>query len=244
MKPDGTAAPPAHSESQSPLQPQDGRVPAAGRRTLRSDITAGAGALAVPGGGDVSARIAESRMEKYADPTSWCYLHLHHANVERFAREVEEAGMHRCFVHRTVTYQKRPHGVKREEKPTVSGLVFLQGGARTLQRYLRDSFPLYHLTNDRATGLPAVIPDSQMQPFMRLSLVEPTRIRILEKPAGQYAKGNVRLRVLTGIFAGQEGYLVRIKKDRRLVVDFGGIAVAIGGVHNEQFEEVKGIVEG
>ena len=54
-----------------------------------------------------------------------------------------------------------------------------------------------------------------------------------------YAEGKVRLRVLTGILAGQEGYLVRIARDRRLVVDLGGLTVAISGIHGEQFEEIR-----
>lgn len=192
----------------------------------------------------MSARILESRKGKYADPTAWHYLKVPHASVERFAAAVDADGLYRCFVHRTVAYRKEAGGVKREEKPTISGLVFLQGPCRELQAYLRGRYPQYHLVSDRATGLPAVIPDAQMQPFISLSLVEPTRLRVLEKPVGQYAKGNVLLRVLTGPFAGYEGYLVRIHKDRRLVVDFGGMAVAIGGVHKEAFEEVRVAAQG
>ena len=37
---------------------------------------------------------------------------------------------------------------------------------------------------------------------------------------------NVKLRVKTGIFKGCEGYIVRIDRDRQLVFDSGGYAVA------------------
>ena len=46
----------------------------------------------------------------------------------------------------------------------------------------------------------------------------------------------MKLRVLTGILAGQEGYVVRILRDRQLVMDFGGNAIAICDVHNEDFQ--------
>ena len=36
-----------------------------------------------------------------------------------------------------------------------------------------------------------------------------------------------------------EGYIVRIDRDRQLVFDFGGRAVAIRGVHKEDFEVVE-----
>ena len=87
----------------------------------------------------------------------------------------------------------------------------------------------------------AAIPDAQMQPFCQYMQLASTQIQILTKPIDQYAKGQIRLRVLTGLFAGQEGYLVRIARDRKLVIDFGGLAVAIGGVHGEQFEEIQSI---
>lgn len=35
---------------------------------------------------------------------------------------------------------------------------------------------------------------------------------------------------------GLVGYVVRILRDRQLVMDFGGYAVAINDVHNEDFE--------
>jgi hypothetical protein len=65
----------------------------------------------------------------------------------------------------------------------------------------------------------------------------------LQHPIGHYAEGNVRLRVLTGILKGQEGYLIRIARDRKLVMKIGDMVVAIGGVHKEQFEEVKSIMD-
>ncbi len=180
--------------------------------------------------------------------STWSYLFLHNMKVGKFEATVRSdpdfiAQGFQCFVHRSVVYRPRANGrgVERTERPSVSGLVFLQGRARALQRYLDEHFRPYHLVNDRSTHRPAVIPDSQMQPFRRVLEEDPTRIRILEKPAGHYAEGRVRLRVLTGILAGQEGYLIRIARDRKLVIDFGGLAVAIGGVHGEQFEEIKSL---
>lgn len=44
---------------------------------------------------------------------------------------------------------------------------------------------------------------------------------------------------MTGDYAGLEGYVIRIARDRRLVMDVGGMAVAISNVHAERFEEVN-----
>ena len=62
------------------------------------------------------------------------------------------------------------------------------------------------------------------------------RVTFLRDPFVKFAKDHVKLRVLTGIMAGQVGYVVRILKNRQLVMDFGGYAVAINNVHNEDFE--------
>ena len=62
------------------------------------------------------------------------------------------------------------------------------------------------------------------------------RVTFLRDPFEKFAKDHVKLRVLTGVLKGQEGYIVRILRDRQLVMEFGGYAVAISNVHREDFE--------
>ena len=83
---------------------------------------------------------------------------------------------------------------------------------------------------------PATIADSLMRPFMKIMSEEPERVTFLRDPFVKFAKDHVKLRVLTGVLRGQEGYVVRILRDRQLVMEFGGYAVAISNVHREDFE--------
>ena len=62
------------------------------------------------------------------------------------------------------------------------------------------------------------------------------RVTFLRDPFIKFAKDHVKLRVLTGPLKGLVGYVVRILRDRQLVMNFGGYAVAINDVHNEDFE--------
>ena len=78
-----------------------------------------------------------------------------------------------------------------------------------------------------------------MQPFMRIVETSPERIRFLLHPYHYYARNRILLRITTGEMAGLEGYIIRIDRDRRLVMDIGGMSVAISGVHAEHFEEVE-----
>ena len=173
----------------------------------------------------------------------WGYLSIQHFAAEKFEKllrgdHFEGGFVPKCFIHRTVNYRQKPNGkgVKKEEKPSVSGLVFLQGTTPELRAFLQKNFPQYHLVNNCMTGQPASIKNSVMQPFMKVVESEPQRVAFLRDPFIKFARDHVRLRVLTGILAGQEGYVVRILGDRRLVMDFGGYAIAIRNVHHEDFE--------
>ena len=173
----------------------------------------------------------------------WGYIFIQHMSAASFEKNLEtrkiEGGFKpKCFVHRTVKYKKNPKGkgIIKEDKPTVSGLVFLQGETRQLRLFLMQNYPQYFLVNDCSTGKPATIPDNTMRPFMQIMEEDPERITFLRDPFVKFARDHVKLRVLTGIMAGQVGYVVRILKNRQLVMDFGGYAVAINNVHNEDFE--------
>ena len=178
---------------------------------------------------------------------SWGYLYLHNMTVPVFERQMNAYNAahpdapHACFVHRSYSYKQKTErgGVKKELKPTVSGLVFLQGTTRDLQAFLRLYYPQYHLVKDRSRNAPASITNAVMQPFMTVLRNNPERVTFLRDPFEKFARDHVKLRVLTGIFAGYEGYIVRIDRDRQLVFDFGGHAVALRGIHKEDFEEVR-----
>lgn len=170
---------------------------------------------------------------------SWSYVFVHHSKVRKVEARLNADNVPH-FVHKTVRYYKKraKHGVQRQELQTVSGLVFLQGNPKELQEYLNWNFPHTYLCKNCSTGKAAVIPDSQMRPFMRINETEPDRIRFLLKPFHYYARNRILLRITSGDLAGLEGYVIRIDRDRRLIMDVGGMSVAIAGVHAEHFEEV------
>lgn len=130
-----------------------------------------------------------------------------------------------------------------EGRPTISGLIFIQGKTKVIKKYLWERFPQYHLVNDCSTRKAAVIPDSVMQPFMRIANTDPSRIRFLVNPLTHYAEGNTLVEIMTGPLAGLQGYIIRIDRDRKLVIGVGDMTVAIGGVHKENFENFEKVEE-
>lgn len=196
---------------------------------------------------DASSDLGIERTRCREEELPWGYLYLHNMTVPVFERQMNAYNAahpdapHACFVHRSYSYKQKTErgGVKKELKPTVSGLVFLQGTTSDLQAFLRLYYPQYHLVKDRSRNAPASITNAVMQPFMTVLRNNPERVTFLRDPFEKFARDHVKLRVLTGIFAGYEGYIVRIDRDRQLVFDFGGHAVALRGIHKEDFEEVR-----
>lgn len=175
--------------------------------------------------------------------TPWCYMFIHNKDASKFSEYAASEAGFKTFVHRTLNYKKptEKYGDVEGGRPTISGLLFIQGNEKKIKNYLRAYFPQYHVVNDCSTRRTAVIPDMVMQAFMKVSSADPTKIRFMLNPLNHYAKGNTLVRVMTGPMAGLEGYVIRIDRDRRLVMGVGDMTVAIGGVHKEQFEAVEDV---
>ena len=173
--------------------------------------------------------------------TSWSYLFVHNQKVKSIEEQLKKDGVTH-FVHKTIKYVPRHRnrgGMREVETPSVSGLIFLQGNPEILQDYLDKNIKPYKLCKNCSTGKVATIPCNQMEPFMRVAETEPERLRFLLRPFVYYSKNRTLLRIVTGEYAGLEGYVIRIARDRKLVMDVGGMAVALSGVHAERFEEVN-----
>lgn len=173
--------------------------------------------------------------------TSWSYLFVHNQKVKSIEEQLKKDGVTH-FVHKTIKYVPRHRnkgGMREVETPSVSGLIFLQGNPEKLQDYLDQNIKPYKLCKNCSSGKVATIPCNQMEPFMRVAETEPERLRFLLRPFVYYSKNRTLLRIVTGEYAGLEGYVIRIARDRKLVMDVGGMAVALSGVHAERFEEVS-----
>lgn len=193
----------------------------------------------------------EAVHEQSQAPAPWSYLFIRKRDAEYFSLKAETEGGFKTFVHRTIITDApgKTSKVKSEDqssgksttegRPTISGLIFIQGKTKVIRKYLWERFPQYHLVNDCSTRKAAVIPDSVMQPFMRIANTDPSRIRFLVNPLTHYAEGNTLVEIMTGPLAGLQGYIIRIDRDRKLVIGVGDMTVAIGGVHKENFEKVE-----
>lgn len=130
-----------------------------------------------------------------------------------------------------------------ERKPLVNSLIFVKAREEDLARIekrLKDEFlsgqalGFIYKTADRKKY--AVIPDKQMTSFRLVTQKGAEGLAFFSEDLMQFAQGD-RVRVIDGPFKGAEGYIKRIKKDRRLLVCVEGvIAVATSYIPDKMLQ--------
>lgn len=189
------------------------------------------------GNGTEAMAVSEDKcMQAEGVPLSWSYLFVHHAKMDVVCRKLQERFP--VFVHKSIVCKREGKRVRKEERPTISGLVFVQGIPEEIQKFIRETFDGLRLVLDCSRRQIAAISHEVMQPFMQLSRSDVTRIRFMPHPFGYYAEGNPLVRITSGALAGLEGCRIRIARDRCLVTSLGGMTIAIGGIQKETFENL------
>lgn len=195
-----------------------------------------------PENGSVRGPVPEGRVcLPGKEKKTWCYLFVRRSKVDYVNEKLKRR--FNTFIHTSVSYKRERRHVQKEERPTISGLLFVQGDSRKIRAVLDDIFPGLHLATDCSTHRTAVIEDDAMQSFMQLARVGTNRIRFLSHSLDYYAAGHPRVRITSGQLAGFEGFQIRISRDKCLVTSLGGLTVAIGGVSKETFENIGEYVQ-
>lgn len=117
------------------------------------------------------------------------------------------------------------HGVKKNmRKPVISSLLFFRSTekqALEIQQKLTDRVILY----TRLVGWqkqPIAIPEKEMSIFMLVTSSGEKGLEYLGDTPVEYHTGQ-KVRVVDGVFKGAEGYIHRIKGNRRLIVSIQGV---------------------
>ena len=123
--------------------------------------------------------------------------------------------------------------------PVVSSLLFVRapkGRLKEIEDCIKDKGFVYK-TADRKTD--AVIPDKQMAMFQLVCSSGAEGLEFFADDDLTRYKAGDRVRVLEGPLQGAEGYIKRIRKDRRLLVSIEGfIAVATSFIPPQFLEKV------
>ena len=91
---------------------------------------------------------------------------------------------------------------------------------------------------DRETSKPITVPDHQMENFIKVAGTYEEKLIYLNPEPGDFSQGE-RVRIIGGPFEGAEGVFVRIKRDRRVLINIPGVvAVATTHVHLSMLEKI------
>lgn len=175
---------------------------------------------------------------EFEDDSPWFYLFTYRSKADKVSKKLQER--FQTFIHKTVVYNRRGKNIIKEEKPSVSGLIFVRGDCcDAIQKFLDTNFPGMYLVRDYYTKRTVSIPHRVMLPFMRISQLSADRIRFMPNSFGYYSSGHTLVTVTSGVLAGLEGYVVRIAREKRLVISVGSMTVAISRVSKETFENAE-----
>ena len=87
------------------------------------------------------------------------------------------------------------------------------------EKYREQLFVYYNAEKTR----PKAIPEQEMTSFILVTSSDYSDIMFLGDDKAEYHQGE-RVRVIEGAFKGAEGYIKRIKRDRKLIVSINGVA--------------------
>lgn len=127
----------------------------------------------------------------------------------------------------------------KERVAAIHNLIFVYSNLLCLQE-LKDSttLPIRYIMN-RESGQPISVPENQMRDFIAVAGTIDEQIIYLEPNLSNFIKGD-RVKITGGVFEGIEGYFMRIRGDRRVVVCLNGIAaVATAFIHPSFVQKIN-----
>ena len=130
-----------------------------------------------------------------------------------------------CPTHTTVGVSGRDKDMR---LPLFAGFVFVLSTLQAVSDAIRTHYPEGTILYDRRNGQGQkacclTIPEAQMRSFMNFNDNYADRVIILERPYTDYAfnpktnEPNEIVKVIDGPLKGREGYLVRFRRDKRIV---------------------------
>ena len=181
---------------------------------------------------EVRTIIKKGREEKL-----WYAIRVTYHRELKVKKDLESRGI-TCFVPMQYRREER-HGVMvKRLVPSVHNLIFIHLTPTEMQEYKKTTdLPIRYIM-DRETRKPITVPTREMENFIKVAGTHEEKLIYLDPDPSNFKKGE-RVRIIGGMFAGAEGIFIRIKGDRRVVINVEGlIAVATTYVHPSMIEKI------
>lgn len=144
----------------------------------------------------------------------------------------------RSFVPMMTVREEEGGKIFRRQVPAVGNLIFVQASRKDIEEYMLSEGDrrMTHFIWDKVTRQPIVIPEKQIEDFIRIS-TESSDDAIYLSKVSEKLRGGMKVKVRRGPFVGVTGTVVRLRKSRRILVELPGVlAVASAYVPIEDLE--------
>lgn len=149
-------------------------------------------------------------------------MKVFHNRVFHLEDEIISRTTLECYVPKETVMEDTDDGKKKTRtRPAVGGLLFVHAPKDALPKIneLARGTAMFYTNGN---GMPARIPDREMATFKLVTSSGDLGLEYLAEGTIAYKVGQ-HVRVLDGVFKGAEGYICRIRGNRRLVVSISGI---------------------
>ncbi len=179
-------------------------------------------------------------IEPSPDGLHWYALKVFYNRVV-YLKSLLPAGMESYVPVHTVETHKQGR-LAYEEAPLIPSLLFVRCTSAWLVKFKHEyggDFMYYTVKDPAGNNIPGPIRDEEMRSFILVTSADAGRgVKYFGADAPEYHTGD-RVRVTDGIYKGAEGYIKRIKKDRKLIVAVTGVAVvAVSYIHPDFLEKI------
>lgn len=147
----------------------------------------------------------------------------------------------RVFWNRTeaVKDMLEERGLEYYAQTLMPAYIFIHTTLQCISLLRQTEYNRFYVYVDRVTRVPLPIPDREVEIFKIVTSAGASGFEFLGDDPSVYQKGDL-VRVTDGPFKGAEGYIKRIRKDRRLVVTISGVAaIATAHIPMELLEKIQ-----
>lgn len=173
-----------------------------------------------------------------------CQLHWFAVRVtysrELFLKDYLDKENIENFIPMRYEYIIRNERRVRKLVPAIHNLVFIRSTRACIDEIKNNialNIPVRYIMN-RETRQPVIIPDAQMRSFILVAGTYDEAVIYVEPEELKLVKGT-KVRITGGVFEGAVGEFVRLRHDRRVVVNIEGVmAVATTFIHSSLIEPI------
>lgn len=173
-----------------------------------------------------------------AKKKNWYVLKVTYQREMKVKYELDKLHIE-SFIPMKIKFRMKGERRVKELRPAIHNLIFVHTYESQLTKYKEETAIPVNYIYDKETRKPIIIPERQMANFIGVAGSHDEQLIYLDPNPGVWKKGT-KVRITGGVFKGYEGTFLRIKGDRRLVVEIPGlIAVATGFIHPSLVEAIE-----